>query len=209
MNFQALIAGCALLVISLSLFLSFLSGFYLLSLLAFSITLSIIAPFFDTPSGIKRGKLIYYSSLFLAEPEKKGEIKIHGGTLFDYVFVLDKKMSGNTRTRFILQKYLEGLLNLMADYEEKANKEIMITGTSYILNKRTANKLGFRLVTTDPVQKLILIYNYFNLLISNSIAKGKLSFPNINRIITVEASLDELCQNKTYITLFYERLKNI
>lgn len=208
MKFQILIAGCALFVISLSIYLSFESSFYLLAVLVFSVTLSVIAPFFDVPAGIKSGKLIYYSSLFLAEPEKNGKIKIHGGTLFDYVFVLDKKMSGNTRTRFILQKYLEGLLNLMHEYEGKADNEIVITGTSYILNKKTAKKLGFRWVNTDPLQKVILVYNFINLLISNSIAKGKLSFPNIKRTITVEASLVELYQKKPFITMFYERLKN-
>ncbi len=205
---QVLVACSALLLISLSLYLSILSDFYLLTLLVFSITLSIIAPFFDTPAGVRNGKLIYYSPLFLAEPEKKGKIKIHGGTLFDYVFVIDQQMSGGMRTRFIIQKYLEGLLNLIAEYEHKADQKIMITGTSYILNERTAKKMGFRLVSTDPIQKILLVYNYFNILISSSIAKGRLSFPNMNRIITVEATLVELLRNKPYMSKFYERLKD-
>jgi hypothetical protein len=35
---------------------------------------------------------------------------IHGGTLFDYYFTLDKNSSSRQRKIFILQQYLEGLL---------------------------------------------------------------------------------------------------
>ena len=46
-------------------------------------------------------------------------IKIHGGTLFDYVFVIDQKMNGKQRTNFIIQQYLEGLLNLIVSIPQK------------------------------------------------------------------------------------------
>lgn len=150
--------------------------------------------------------MIYYSPLFIAERPKNGLIKIHGGTLFDYYFVIDKKMNGKQRTNFIIQQYLDGLLRLIEKYEN--NKKIKIKGTSYIINKRTAEKIGFEIVETDILQKIILIYNYFNILISNSIAKNKLSFPNINKTKTFETDMNQLLGRKEYIDKLNETLKS-
>ena len=187
--------------------LSIVSGLYILLLLSITITLSIIAPFFDIPALKKNGRLIYYSSLFIAEKEKDGKIIIHGGSLFDYVFVIDKKLTGKQRTNFILQKYLEGILNLMAVCEKNHNTSVKIKGTTHILNDRTANKIGLKIIKTDFIQKLILTYNYVNVLISNSIAKRKLSFPKMNNIRTFESELNELIEKKEFIRELNNKLK--
>lgn len=187
--------------------LSILSGLHLLLLISITITLSIIAPFLDTPKLKKNGKLIYYSTLFIAEKEKNGKIIIHGGSLFDYVFVINKNLNGTQRTKFILQKYLEGILNLMETCEKNNNTSVKIKGTSYILNERTANKLGLKIIKTDYIQKLILTYNYVNILISNSIAKRKISFPKISNIRTFESELNELIERKEFIQELNNQLK--
>ncbi len=150
--------------------------------------------------------MIYYSQLFIAEKPKDGIIKIHGGTLFDYYFVIDKKMNGKQRKNFIIQEYLQGLLNLIEKYEDES--EMKIRGTSYILNNRTAEKMGFKIIKTDFLQKIILGYNYFNILISNSIAKNKLSFPNLNETITFEAHFKQLSKRKDYIEKLNKSLIN-
>lgn len=200
------IAFCSLAIILLSIIISFYSGIYLIGILTFAITLSIIAPFFDMPSLKKSGKMIYYSSLFITEKPKDGLIKIHGGTLFDYYFVIDKKMNGKQRTNFIIQKYLDGLLHLMEEY--KNDKKMKIRGTSYIINKKTAEKIGFEIVETDILQKIILIYNYCNILISNSIAKKKISFPKLNKTKTFEANVSQLLKRKEYIESLNKSLKS-
>jgi hypothetical protein len=207
LKIQLIIAATAVTVIILSVWLSVLSGVYLIPILTLAIVLSIIAPFFDTPSMKKNGRLIYYSPLFLTEKEKNGMIKMHGGTLFDYVFVIDRKLSGNQRTNFIIQQYLQGLLNLIEKYEDKNETNLKVKGTSYIMNERTARKVGFRVVETDYIQKIIMIYNYFNLLLSYSIARARLSFPNLNSIITFQASLSELMEKKKTISELNNRLK--
>ena len=199
------IAIGSVIIILLSFIISIYSGIYLIGILIFPITLSIIAPFFDMPSLKKSGRMIYYSPLFITEKPKNGLIKIHGGTLFDYYFVIDKKMNGRQRTNFIIQQYLEGLLHLIEKYEN--DKKIKIRGTSYIINKRTAEKMGFEIIETDYLQKIILIYNYFNILISNSIAKNKLSFPKINRTKTFEADVSQLLERKEYIEKLNKSLK--
>jgi len=200
-----LIGFFALIVILASLFISWKTGIYLFVIFTFPIILSIIAPFFDTPSMKKSGGLKYYSSLFLAERPKNGTIKIHGGTLFDYVFVIDPKMNGKQRTNFIIQQYLEGLLNLIEENEINKSENVKIVGTSYIINDRTAQRVGFKVVKTDYVQKLILIYNYFNVLMTYSIAKGKLSFPKLKETKTFEAKLNELIKRKDFIRNLNEK----
>lgn len=182
------------------------SGIHLIGILMFSILLSIIAPFFDMPSLKKSGKMIYYSPLFLTEKQKNGLIKIHGGTLFDYYFVIERKMNGKQRTDFIIQQYLQGLLSFIEAH--KKDTQMKIRGTSYIINKRTAEKIGFETVKTDPFQKIILTYNYFNILISNSIAKNKLSFPKLNKTKTFEARISQLLERKEYIKKLNESLKS-
>ena len=121
------------------------------------ITLSLIAPFYDVPPLVQKGHLTYQSLFLLTEKEKQGVIKIHGGTLFDYYFVLNDEMSGEERTNLILSEYLKGLLNLINNEQE----DILIRGTSYIINERTAQKVGLKKVNTDLVQTLILVFNYF------------------------------------------------
>lgn len=204
---QILIALGAFFIIALAFLLSVMSGFFLLVLFVFPVTLSIIAPFFDSPSMKKTGKLIYYSSLFVTEKENKGVIIVHGGTLFDYVFVIDRKMSGKQRTSFIIHQYLEGLINLIEEYENKESQNIKVRGTTYIINKRTAHKIGFKVVKTDYIQKIILIYNYFNLLFSNSIARARLSFPNVSNVATIEGNLADLIANKERLKHLNERIK--
>lgn len=140
---------------------------------------------------------MYYSPLFLAEMPKDGKMTVHGGTLFDYYFVIDKKMNGKQRTDFILKQYLSGLLCLMEEHQN--NKALKIQGTSYIINARTAEKIGFTVVKTDFSKKIILALNYFNVLISNSMAKNKLSFPNLNKTQTFEADIRQLIIKKEYI----------
>lgn len=199
------IATLSLTVICFSVVISVYSGIYLIGFLTFAITLSIAAPFFDIPSLKKSGRIIYYSSLFLTEKPKNGVVKIHGGTLFDYWFVIDRKMNGKQRTDFIIQQYLEGLLSLME--EHKHHKQMRVRGTSYIINERTAEKMGFEILETDLLQKAIITYNYFNILISNSIAKNKLAFPNLGKTKTFEAEIGRLVQRREYIERLHKSMK--
>jgi len=197
-------------LVALILFLIFIGIGYINKSFSFSIiliviTLSIIAPFFDVPSGIKNGNLIYYSSLFLSEKEKKGHVQIHGRTLFDYVFVLNKKLNAKQQTNFVLQKYLEGLLNLIDQH--KNTPELVLKGTSFIINKRTANKLGFKIVRTNPLQYAILIFNYFNLLVSNSLVKNKITFPKISKTKTFKSKIGPLLKHKIFIENLNNSLK--
>lgn len=205
---KALIILSALAVILLSLFISWKTGIYLIIIFTFPIVLSIIAPFIDTPSLKKSGKLIYHSLLFITDTPKNGVVNIHGGTLFDYVFVIDKKMNGKQRTNFIIQQYLQGLLHFLEEYENKKADNLKIRGTSYIMNERTVERIGFKVIKTDFIQYLILVYNYLNILIAYSIAKDKLAFPRLKNIKTFEANINDLIEQKSFIENLNNKLKS-
>jgi hypothetical protein len=170
--------------------------------------LSVLAPFIDTPQGKKQGKLIYYSPLFITEKEKNGKIIIHGGTLFDYYYVINRSWNGRQRIRFILRQYILGLLKLTESFNEKDADEISLEGTSYILNERTAEKLGFCRKRTNLFQQFILTYNYLQILIANSIAKGKLRFPAIGGVNTYTAKLSAIKQKRDFLQQLAKKLED-
>lgn len=194
----------SLLIIIIAVLLSWYTGLYLIIIVIFPILLSIIAPFFDMPSLKKTSRITYYSPLFIAEQEKKGLIKIHGGTLFDYYFVIDKTLNGIQRTNFIIKQYLKGMLQFIEAHKD--NPQLKICGTSYIINKRTAEKMGFEVIETDGLQQLIMLLNYANITLSNSIAKHKLAFPKLKNTKTFEAELSQLLVKKDYIEKLYRSL---
>jgi hypothetical protein len=205
---QLSIALGAAVIVLLTAYLSWITGWYLIGILTFSLVLSVIAPFFDTPALRKSGQLTYHSLLFLTEKPQNGLVKIHGGTLFDYAFVLERKMSSNQRTNLILQQYLQGLLHFLEDCDNKGLDHLTLRGTSYVLRKRTLEKIGFSTVRPDWVQYLILTYNYFNLAIALSMAKNKLAFPNLRNTRTFEADINQLRARKAYIETVNKRLKS-
>lgn len=204
---QVRIGFIALLILLLVFLICWGMGFFLPLILGIPIILSVVASFFDVPALNKSGDLVYYSSLFLAEKPKNGKIIVHGGTLFDYVFVIDRSLNGRERSKLIMEQYLEGMVNLIDHLQKDNSENLTIRGTSYILNKRTASKIGFQVVQTDFLQKVILIYNYFNLVCANSLAKGYLTFPKLGEIQTFEAKLDKLMERRKFINSLNKKLK--
>lgn len=199
-----------LFVLAFNLFILFICicfQIYFPAVLAGTLSISLIAPFFDTPHLKKAGKLIYYSPLFLAEKEKDGYVIIHGGTLFDYVYVLNRNLSGRQRVNYIMQCYLRGILKMIEEYDRARCCSLKFKGTSFIINSRTAEKLGFKETETDVLQKCVLVFNYFSLTISYSIANAKLSFPKIGRIKTFETDLNALIKNKQKILFLLHKLE--
>ena len=183
-------------------------GFYFLPAIFLAITISIIAPFIDVPTLVKNGGMIYYSPMFLAEKEKNGIITIHGGTLFDYYFMIDRKLNGKQRTNLIMLYCLEGMINLIEKYEKEPAHNVQVRGTSYIINERTANKIGLVKTKTNGGQQLILIFNYFNLMSSYSIAKAKLSFPNLGKTNSFQGEMVDLIDRKEYLISLKKRLQS-
>ena len=134
-------------------------------------------------------------------------IIIHAGTLLDYYFVLKKEMTAQQRKKLILQQFIEGLINLNQQFTH-TNQNYVIKATTYILNERTASKVGFKPVKTDPAQKFILLFNYPNLVVTKSLASKKLSFPEIKKIKTFEVSLKRLSKKQAQLEVLNQKLSS-
>ncbi|GAA0810918.1 hypothetical protein GCM10009111_02630 [Colwellia asteriadis] len=81
--------------------------------------------------------------------------------------------------------------------------------TSYIINPRTANKLGLQRQKTDFIQLFILYFNFVNLTCAMSLLKGKFTLPNLKQVYTFEGELDALIANKAYLQGLQKRLLKI
>lgn len=195
----------ALLIFGVAVGIAYLTQLYFIPVVVLFILISTIASFIDTPSMRKSGKLTYYSSLFLAEEEKNNKMVIHGGTLFDYYFVLPQQYNGTERTRLILLKYIQGLIELINTYEGRT--DLTIKGTSYIINERTAKKIGLKAVKTDGAQTIILLINYIPLTLAYSLSKAKLNFPNLSKIKTYEGQLKDLVEKREMLLELEKRLR--
>jgi len=167
--------------------------------------LSTLATFIDVPQGIEKGNLVRYSPMFLTSVERKQKIQLHGGTLFDYYFCLPKYKSASERKKVVLLAYLEGLLHLIE--AKKESPETSLLGTTYILNERTATKLGFTIIPPQIGQKLLLILNYIPLLVANSMLHKKLSLPKLSKSIGIETNIAKLQQQKKRIEALVVKLK--
>jgi hypothetical protein len=219
-NVQIKVGLLALTIIIIFSVIGFVANLYLLPALLFPIVITIIAPFLDVPVMVEKGKLKYQSLLLLTENGQDGIIKLHGGTLLDYVYVIDSNWNAQQRKQFIIKEFLNGLIKLIDEQKEKKDLDIRIKGTSYILNERTAEKLGFEVVKKDFLQQgfevvkkdflqqIILIFNYFNLLVTNSVGKGRLSFPVMKQIITIEANISTLLAKEDKIRALKNKIEN-
>lgn len=183
--------------------LFFVAGMPLLICLTLWATLQILAPFFDVPQMVKKGDLIYFSPLLLAEKENKRAMVLHGGTLFDYHFTINKAWSSKRKTNYVIQQYLLGLLHLV----ENKPDGLILTGTSYVLNTKTAERLGFKQISTLPLQKLILTLNAINLMVSASKIKGRWVMPPIFRTNSYSATVKEIKANADFIRALIKRLE--
>lgn len=200
------IIGAAILlnIILAGLFFSLNLAF--MALIIVAISLSIIAPFIDVPAGVKSGSLRYYSPLLIGEKVKNDILTLHSGSLFDYYFVLTKGTCRTERKKQVFRAYLQGLLNLIEQYDTLDPSGIKIKATSYIINARTAEKIGLRKVKVDFIQSLILVYNYFNLLLTLSFMHAKLSSPKLSKMSSFEGDLVDLIDKKEYLLALKNRL---
>ena len=81
-----------------------------------------------------------------------------------------------------------------------------LRGTSYIITSSTAKKIGLKTVGTDSMQVIILAFNYVNLTVANSFAKGKLSFPKFSRVKTFEGKLADVAAKKEFLARLEQKL---
>ncbi|MDT8322248.1 MAG: hypothetical protein RQ826_17160 [Xanthomonadales bacterium] len=68
-------------------------------------------------------------------------------------------VSASERKKLAMGGMIEGMINLIDEHERADRRDLKVRTTSYILNERSAAKLGLEKRPTDAFQTLILYYN--------------------------------------------------
>lgn len=203
--FIAKVAALSAIIIAAAGTLFYWAGVLPLLLPLLAILLSIIAPFIDVPSLVKNKKLTYLSNFLLVEHTKGTLLTLHTATLFDYYFLFTPDMNARERKKRAFTGLIDGLITLCDD-QVTNHSEQKVRLTSFVLNERTANKLGMREVSKDYLQTLILYYNYINLTLCHSLLNKRMSMPSVKNIKTYEGSVTALAQRKAYLVQLKTRI---
>ncbi|OAQ38509.1 hypothetical protein A5893_13875 [Pedobacter psychrophilus] len=177
--------------------------FYLLLLIYVPVAQFAFTPFFKLT-----GVYNYYSPMLLGYMANHLQIDLHSGTSFDYLFVMRKYKPGFEIRNRLLMYYLEGLINLIQQIENKnIPEDVKIVGTSYFFKEKTLTKMGFEITKSSLFYRINLLVNFIDLIWMNSVSQGKLSIPAIWNAKTISITGIKLIENKKEVEEFYEMLK--
>lgn len=168
-----------------------------------------IAQFSFTPFYKLVGVYRYYSPMLLGYMANDQQIDLHSGASFDYLFVMRKYKTGIEFRNRLLLYYLEGILKIIQLIENNnIPKSVNIVGTSYFINERTINKMGFQSVKPSLFYRLNLFINIIDLIWMNSFSQGKFSIPKLWNVKKATISGAKLIENKNLIENIYVNLKS-
>jgi len=171
------------------------TGLYELGMLVF-IPLQLAAPFLDTPAGIRKGTLRYAAPLFIVQPVKEKGYILHGGTLFDYWYVLRPYASYRLRKKRLLYDMVRGLRQEAERAHAEGRLDQFVRGTSYFMTPRTAQRFGLDPVSRDWGQTLILWFNAAQLTWAYSLIRGRLAWPPLHRVRTFEGTWESVWEHR-------------
>lgn len=151
----------------------------------------------------------YLSPMLLVYGASEEKYDLHNGTSFDYVFVMRKVPPGRIFQRIMLSYYIEGLLRIIEKLESGVlPKSVEISGTSYFFSASTAERLGFSLKVPSVFYRINIYMNYLDLIWMYSLAKGRLSFPNLREIKAVKTTGAVLLEKKDYLERLNQYLES-
>jgi hypothetical protein len=164
--------------------------------------------FLITPFARLTGMYTYLSPILLVYFANDQKYDLHNGTPFDYLMLLRGSKPGSELRRRLLAYYIEGLINITEKVEQGTLPEtVIIHGSSYFFSESTANRLGFTVKKTGWAERINIIANYLDLIWMYSLSKGKLTFPDLKQIKTVETSGGQLLKKKPFLQSLYQRLQ--
>lgn len=150
----------------------------------------------------------YYSPMLLGYMANDSQIDLHSGSSFDYLFVMRKYKSGIEMRNRLFIYYLEGLLSIIEQIENKSIPEtVNIVGTSYFFNHRTLHKMGFGIENPSLFYRVNLYVNFFDLCWMYSLSQGKFSIPKLWNVKKGKISGAKLVESKKVMTALFESMK--
>jgi len=162
----------------------------------------------DTPTGMRRGRLLYFSPLFLVEQDKDNNFILHGGSLFDFLFVFKWHDAGETARRRLVTDFLSGLLAFTHYLKANDLGDAVVKGSSYFFSYRNAKRYGFDVDSTAQSQQIILSMNYIVILATYSFTRGKLALPPISHMKTVQSTGATLIKHQERLSSSLTRIQH-
>ncbi len=143
----------------------------------------VVAQMIDTPTMVQRGKLVYFSTFFLVEHVEDKRLRIHAGTIFDYLFAFHWKHRGTAARKIVVQEFILGMKDFaMFLQNSEISPDTIIEGSSYFFSAKNAKKFGFDLEEAAPSTKFLLIINFLVVFLQYSFIQGRAAFPPIHKV---------------------------
>ena len=115
--------------------------------------------------------------------------------------------SGKATEMKLLYYFCEGFLEIIKRIEEgELPKEVSITGTSYFMSEKSAERLGFKIGKTNWFLTFNLYLNFLDLFWMYSRSKGKMAIPKLSEAKSIETTGEGLMERKEYIRKLRDRL---
>ncbi len=144
--------------------------------------------------------------VFVFRPNSK-KYDLHNGNLMDYIYAFYKKKKGESIQKYILKNYANSCLQIISKINcGELPNTVQIVGYSYFFNKRTANKLGFKIGKTDTVTKFCSYLNLIEIILLYCFIKGRLAIPKFWDGKTFFTTGEALCKKQQFIENFLKKL---
>jgi hypothetical protein len=146
------------------------------------------------------------SPLLLVEAENEA-LRLHGGTLFDYLEVFSWEHRGAAARSATLRSFVDGLLVLAREAEAGLWEPSMrIVASSTILSGHTPSRYGFRTRPASLAERLPLLLDWPNQALRSSFAAGRPALPRLRGALTATTTAAELAEHRTVLERTQRRL---
>lgn len=165
--------------------------------------------FLATPAFKLYKKFIYVSPMLLFMKRGEDTYELHSGTSFDYLFVMRSIPTGIKWRNKMLQYYLEGLIEIVERIKSgEIPHSAEINGTSYFMSNSLTKKIGFNILESGPMERLIFIVDYLDLIWMHSLANGQLSFPRFSNLKKAVITGDQLLKAEKKLIKYNNYIKS-
>jgi hypothetical protein len=153
------------------------------------------------------GRVRRLAPLLLAEREGRS-LRLHGGTIFDYLVTFRWRDRGATARAETLHSWVSGLLVLAREAEAGAlDPETEIVGSAPFLDGLAPRRFGFRTRPATPAERLTLLVDWPNRALKASFAAGRPVLPRLGGARTAGATAADLAARRPRLEQALRRLE--
>ncbi|KXX69408.1 hypothetical protein [Flammeovirga sp. SJP92] len=139
----------------------------------------------------------YLNPYVISTVQTDKKYDLHNITTFDYFVNFKWSDRGSYVQKTMLHHYFKALITIINRIENnELSPDVKIVGNSYFFNKRTAERLGFKISRASLFWTLNSIIQFFELSYLYSFSKGKLQIPKFWNVKRAEIIGRELVTKK-------------